>query len=174
MNTLSHNITPSDIVRNLGVTFDIHFNFRKHISLTCHSCFYRIRDLHRIRRYISLSVAKTIARSLITSRLDFDYSNSVLSNIASKASLKLQCVQNCLARVVTRSPRFFHSVPLLKSLHWLPVQSRIIFKLCIIACNVWQQQHQHQQQQQQQRCSVILTDTNICGLLRYGVPNIVY
>jgi len=35
--------------------------------------------------------------------------------------------------VVTRSPRFFHSVPLLKCLHWLPVQSHIIFKLCTIA-----------------------------------------
>ena len=30
---------------------------------------------------------------------------------------RLQCVHNCLARVLTRSPRFSHSVPLLKSLH---------------------------------------------------------
>jgi len=42
---------------------------------------------------------------------------------------KIQCVQNYLARVVAW---FSHSVPLLKSLHWLPVQSRIIFKLCTI------------------------------------------
>ena len=81
--------------------------------------------------YISLSVAKTITTALITSRLD--YCNSLLYNIASKGILKFQCVLNCLARVVTRSPRFSHSVPLLKSLHWLPVQSRIIFKLCTIA-----------------------------------------
>jgi len=40
------------------------------ISLTCHSCFYHIRDLRRIWRYISLSVAKTIATTFITSRLD--------------------------------------------------------------------------------------------------------
>jgi len=46
--------------------------------------------------------------------------------------LKLQCVQNCLARVVTRSPCFSHSFPLLKSLHWLPVQSDIIFIICTI------------------------------------------
>ena len=37
-----------------------------------------------------------------------------------------------LSRVVTRSPRFSHSVWLLKSLHWLPLQYRIIFKLCTI------------------------------------------
>jgi len=129
-NILSHSITPSDTVRNLSVTFDSDFNFRKHVSLTCRSCFYHIRDLPRIQCYISLSVAKTIATAIITSRLD--YCNS-LCNIRSEYILKLQCVQNCLARVVTRSPRFTHSVPLLKSLHWLLVQSHIIFKLCTIA-----------------------------------------
>ena len=46
---------------------------------------------------------------------------------------KLQRVQFFLARVVTRSPRFSRSVPLLKSLHWLPVHYRIIFKICTIA-----------------------------------------
>jgi len=107
------------------------FNFRKHISLTCRSCFYHIRDLCRIWRYISLSVAKTIATVFITSRPD--YCNSLLYSIASQDMLILQCVQNCFPKVVTWFPRFSHSVPLLKSLHWLPVQSLIIFKLCTIA-----------------------------------------
>ena len=83
------------------------------------------------RMFISLSVAKTIATALITTRLD--YCNSLLHNIAIKDIAKLQRVQNCLARVVTRSPRFSRSVPLLKSLHWLPVHYRIIFKICTIA-----------------------------------------
>ena len=126
MNIFSHSITPSDIVHKVGVKFDSDFNVRRHISLTCRSRFYHIRDFRRI----PLSVAKAIATALITSRLD--YCNS-LYNIASKDILKLQCVQDCLARVVTRSPRFSHSVPLLKSLHWLPVQSYIIFKLCSVA-----------------------------------------
>ena len=61
-----------------------------------------------------------------------DYCNSFLYNIASKDILKFQCVQNCLARVVTLSPRFTHSVPFLKSLRWLPVQTRTIFRPCTI------------------------------------------
>ncbi|KAK2170071.1 hypothetical protein NP493_1166g00023 [Ridgeia piscesae] len=32
------------------------------------------------------------------------------------------------------SPRFSRTVPLLKSLHWLPVHYRIIFQICTIAC----------------------------------------
>ena len=39
---------------------------------------------------------------------------------------RLQRVQNCLA------PRFSHSVPILKRLHWLPVKFRIHFKICAI------------------------------------------
>ncbi|KAK2161424.1 hypothetical protein NP493_1585g00016 [Ridgeia piscesae] len=93
--------------------------------------FYHIRDLRRIRRFLSLSVAKTIATALVSSRLD--YCNSLLYNTANKDIARLQRVQNCLARVVTRSPRFSSSVPLLKSLHWLPVHYRIIFKICTIS-----------------------------------------
>ncbi|MEG7521965.1 MAG: hypothetical protein M3H12_02550, partial [Chromatiales bacterium] len=124
-------ITPAASARNLGVTFDENFNFNRHISTMCRCCFYHIHDLRRIRRCISLSVAKTIATALVSSGLD--YCNSLLYNIAGKDITKVQRVQNCLARVVTRSPRFFRSVPLLKSLHWLPVRYRIIFKICTIA-----------------------------------------
>jgi len=96
-------------------------------------CFWgtTVCDRRRIRRYISLSVTKTIATALITNRLD--YCNSFLYNIASKDILQLQYVKNCLARVVTRSPRFSHSVPLLKSLHWLSDQFRVNFNHCTIA-----------------------------------------
>ena len=46
---------------------------------------------------------------------------------------RLQRVQNCLARVVTKAPRFSRSVLILKRLHWLPVKFRIHFKiLCAI------------------------------------------
>ena len=45
---------------------------------------------------------------------------------------RLQGVQNCLARVVTKAPRFSRSVPILKRLHWLPVKFRIHFKICTI------------------------------------------
>ena len=39
-NILSDRITPSNTVSNIGVIFDSDFDFRIHISLTCHSCFY--------------------------------------------------------------------------------------------------------------------------------------
>ena len=127
---LNQHVMPAVSTRNFGVIFDDKLNFREHISLICRTCFYHIRDLRRIRRYLPVSVAKTIATALVTSRLD--YCNSLFHNIAIKDITKLQRVQNCLARVVTRYPRFTPSKPLLKSLHWLPVQYRIMFKMCTI------------------------------------------
>ena len=85
---LSQSITPAASVLNLGVTFDENFNFKQHIAKTCRCCFYNIRDLRRIRRFISLSVAKTIATALVNSRLN--YCNSLLYNTANKDIAKLQ------------------------------------------------------------------------------------
>ena len=50
------------------------------------------------------------------------------------AHARLQRVQNCLAKVVTKAPppRFSRSVPILKQLHWLPVRFRIHFNICTI------------------------------------------
>ena len=103
-------------------------NFRQHISQVSSSCFYHIRDLKRIRKSLPLALAKQIAMALVTSKLD--YCNSLLHEIPAKDLQKLQRVQNCLARVVTKAPRFSRSIPLLKSLHWLPIKFRIQFKIC--------------------------------------------
>ena len=95
--------------------------------IICKSCFYHIRDIRRIRRYIPLSTANTISNYLIISRLD--YCNSLINNIAIQDLSKLQLVHNCHARVVLRAPRFSPSLRLLKPLHWLPVNYRIKLKL---------------------------------------------
>ena len=106
--------------------FDSGLNFRQHISQVSSSCFYHIGDLKRIRKSLPLDLAKQIAVALVTSKLD--YCNSLLHEIPAKDLQKLQRVQNCLARVVTKAPRFSRSIPQLKSLHWLPIKFK--FKIC--------------------------------------------
>ena len=64
---------------------------------------------------------------MVTSRLD--YCNSLLYGTAEKDINRLQRVQNCLARVITRSPPRTSSGPLLRKLHWLPIKFRIQFKI---------------------------------------------
>ena len=67
---------------------------------------------------------------LVSSRLD--YCNLLLSGIAEADLTKLQRVLNRLARVVTKSPPFTRSIPLLRSLLWLPVKYRVHFKICLL------------------------------------------
>ena len=45
---------------------------------------------------------------------------------------KLQYVQNAAARLLTYSKKYDHITPILIELHWLPVKSRIEFKILIL------------------------------------------
>ena len=121
---------PAKSARNLGVIFDKNFLFRSHISAICSSCIYHTQDLQRIRRHLDLESAKLLANALVSSRLD--YCNSLLSGIADTDLTKLQCILHRLACVVTKSPPFTRSVPLLRSFHWLPVKYWVHFKICLL------------------------------------------
>ena len=101
------------------------FTSHSHISAVCSSCFYHMRDLRCILRHLDLDSAKLLANALVSSRLNY----SLLYGIADIDLTRLQCVQNQLTHLVTKSPPYTHSLPLLRSLHWLPVSSRILFKI---------------------------------------------
>ena len=121
---------PAKSARILGVIFDKNFNFRSHISAICSSGIYHIQDLQCIRRHLDLDSAKLLVNALVSGCLD--YCNSLLSGIAETDLTKLQRILNHLARVVTKSPPFTRSVPLLRSFHWLPVKYRVHFKIYLL------------------------------------------
>lgn len=61
-----------------------------------------------------------------------DYCNSLLYGISSSLLSKLQLVQNTAARIVTKTRKYDHITPVLARLHWLPVHSRIVYKLLLL------------------------------------------
>ena len=117
-------------VKLLGVTLDNSLTLNKHVNLVSQSCYYHIKALRHIRHILDTPTASLIAHSLVSSRLD--YANSLLYGAPKSTVFKLQRVQNTLARIVTQSNSLAHSEPLLRQLHWLPVHSRIRFKLATI------------------------------------------
>ena len=121
---------PANSARNFGVILNKNFSFCSHVLAVCSSCFYHIRDLRSIRGHLDLDSANLLATALASSRLD--YCNSRLYGVTDTDLTKLQRVQNRLASVVTKSPAFTHSVPRLRSLHWLPVKLRILFKISLL------------------------------------------
>ena len=119
------NIKPSNKVRNLGVVYDANLTFKDHISYVSHSVRFHLRNLGSIRRYLTRSAAEKLMHALISSRLDF--CNSLFCSLPQKELSKLQRLQNCGARLLT-----VHTTPILRSLHWLPVEKRINFKILLL------------------------------------------
>ena len=100
------------------------------VSALCKSVRYQLRNVGVIRKYLTCSATEKIVHALISSRLDF--CNSLLYQLPNTQIARLQRLQNTTARIVTLSNRRSHITPVLKSLHWLPMQFRIVFKLLLL------------------------------------------
>lgn len=123
-------VKPSSSVHNLCVLFDSSLSFTSHISAVVKNSFFHLRNIARLRSSLSLADAETLIHTLITSRLD--YCNALFFGLPKKLIARLQYVQNSAARVLTFTTRSSHITPLLHDLHWLPVASRIHFKILLL------------------------------------------
>ena len=106
---------------------DSNLTFSNHMSAVSKSCLYHIRDLRRIRNTIDRTTACTIATSLIHYKLD--YCNSPLLNLPAAQTNRLQHVPNSAASSVTKTPKFHHITPILKSCHWPNINERVQHKV---------------------------------------------
>ena len=86
-----------------------------------------LRSLSKVRPHITYKAASSIAVCLILSKLD--YCNSLLSGLPQKQIKRLQAVQNAAARTVMKCKKTDHITPILRQLHWLPIQKRIRRKI---------------------------------------------
>lgn len=123
-------LASSTTVRNLGVLFDQDMSFTSHIRQISRTAFFHLRNIAKIRHILSQNNAEKLVHAFVTSRLD--YCNSLLSGCSNKSLKTLQLVQNAAARVLTRTRKRDHISPVLASLHWLPVKSRIEFKILLL------------------------------------------
>ncbi|KAK3540433.1 hypothetical protein QTP70_030982 [Hemibagrus guttatus] len=124
-------ISPSATARNLGVTMDNQLSFSSHVTNVTRSCRFLLYNIRRIRPFLSTQATQVLVQSLVISRLD--YCNSLLAGLPLNAIRPLQMIQNAAARLVFNLPKFSHTTPLLRSLHWLPVAARIRFKTLMLA-----------------------------------------
>ena len=127
-------MTFSDSVRNLGVMLDSKLSMEHHISKVCQRAFCELRNIAAVRNMLSSQATQTLVTSLVLSHLD--YCNSLLSGIPQYLLDKLQRVQNSAARLIFRCSRRTSASPLLAKLHWLPIYSRIEYKVATICYNI--------------------------------------
>ena len=118
----------SDSLSSLGLTIDNTLSMHAYVLTICKLAYFELRRISSIRHLLSSSATKTLVCSFVLSRLD--YCNSVLAGSPQYLMDKLQRVQNNAARLVLRKRKSDHATPLLSSLHWLPISSRIQYKVC--------------------------------------------
>ena len=116
------NIRPSKRLAILAWFFDNTMSLSPHVNTIVKGAFYHIRNISKIRKYISKSTTEILIHSFVSSKLGF--CNSLLK----RDLIKLQSVQNAAAWIIAGLKKRDLITETLRDLHWLPVEERIVFK----------------------------------------------
>ena len=100
------------------------------VDSICKSAFFHLRNISRIRKYLSRTATERLIHAFVTFKLD-SY-NSLLYSLPKYCIQKLQSVLNAAARLLSYTSKYDHITPVLAELHWLPVEKRIIFKILLL------------------------------------------
>uniref|UniRef100_A0A803JVT7 Reverse transcriptase domain-containing protein n=1 Tax=Xenopus tropicalis TaxID=8364 RepID=A0A803JVT7_XENTR len=94
-------INPVNSARCFGVIFDQSLSFSNHINNTAKTCRFFLRNIAKIRPFVSQVTAKTLIHALILSRLD--YCNLLLTGLPDSHLSPLQSILNSAARILLLS-----------------------------------------------------------------------
>ena len=120
----------ADPPRNLGVYIDSFLSLDFHISKMAKAINFALYNVSKIRKYLDKPTGEMIINGLMMSRLD--YCNSLFIGIPAKLVKQLQLTQNRAARILSLTSKFAHITPVMRDLHWLPVDKRIEFKVLLL------------------------------------------
>ena len=123
-------ILPSASVRNIGVIFDNTMSMKDQITAICKSAYFHLHNINRIRNAITYDCCEKLIHAFITSRLDCN--NSTLYGLPEVQYKRLQRILNTSARILTKTQLSEHITPILKNLHWLPIEKRIHYKIILL------------------------------------------
>ena len=101
-----------------------------HIKNICRLAYFELRCLSTIPHLLSVDLQKHFYLAFVLSRLD--YYNSLLSGCPKHLLDKLQKVKNSEVRLVLKAHKRDHVLPLIKTLHWLSIQTRTEYKMSIL------------------------------------------
>ena len=114
--------------RYLGIYFDQHLDWEKHVKHVLSTCYGKLSVLRKMKNFTSFSARKMLAQSLILPKIDFnEYVYSPLTQCQLK---KLQRLQKAAASFVLK--RYAHTEDILK-IGWLPIAERREFNILKLA-----------------------------------------
>jgi len=103
-------------------------------SLSASNCCFPLLHQLRVLVVVQQSLTKDTLRSLVQVFIHcrLDYFNAVLAGITDTQIKWLQSIHNPAAHLASGAWWHDHITPVLRSLHWLPVQQVIIFKTAVL------------------------------------------
>ena len=117
-------------VKNVGVWLDNHLKFDCHVNKIVAHSYKLLKDIGRIRNVLSQRHTEILVHAVVSSRLD--NCNSLFFNMGKGNMFKLQKVQNAAARLVVRKGKRCSITNVLRELHWLKVEARVMFKILLL------------------------------------------
>ena len=124
----------AEYVKNVGVCLDKNLSMNKHVNNITSHCYKILKDIGKIRKNLRKDHLENLVHSVVTSRLD--YCNSLFLNISKENLYKLQKVQNSAARLVLGKRKRESAREALRELHWLNIESRIVFKVLLLVFKI--------------------------------------
>ena len=121
-------VNPSETVWDVGVLLDSELTMRPHFAITASTCFSHLRWLRQLRRCADQSTMQRLVSAFVIARLD--YCNLAMAGLPTSSLAHLNRVLSAAVRLVAGLGPRDHVTE--HSLHWLPIQFRIKFKLCVL------------------------------------------
>ena len=112
----------------------MHLTMTAHVVNLIRTANFELRRNNFIPHYLSVQATKTLVSAFVLSRLD--YCNFLLSGCPQYLLNRLQKVQSNAARLILKAPKTDHIAPHLRTLHRLPIDTRIKYKLCSLCFGV--------------------------------------
>ena len=121
-------ISTASSVRTLGDTiFNRALGSEAFVNSICKSTRFNLFNISRSRMSLTTDAAKILIQVYVMYKTDF--CNSLLYGIPDKLFNRIQWIQNCAAREVPRLHKFSQITTALVTLHWLPVNHPVDFKI---------------------------------------------
>ena len=129
--SFGHNVMSfSTTAKNLGFRFTDDMRIDAHAQDICRKVYIDIRRISSIRHLLSIDATKTMLSVFVLPKLD--YYDSLLCGSPMYMLERIRKVQNSAARPIFQCRKQNRISPLLMSLHWLPINARIEYKLSVI------------------------------------------
>ena len=121
--------SPDDVMKTLGIYLDSRLSMHRMVAECCKSCYFQLKKLQSIRRFLNTDKRILMVHSHILSRLD--YCNVLLAGLSATQTKKLQRALNAAVRFIYNLRKTQSVTHFSKMAHFLPVKYRIMYKSCL-------------------------------------------